>query len=308
MAVCYLDNEYSEKYDCQYEIKKDGIEIAVNYDIENEIPVINGLRTYGSNISFKKRDILIIDYQTKMNYLLKSAHYSGHPEVLGNPDGGYKTKFFSSFYFYDKDYEKLSDIINENNIKKVRVYSDIINELIGHPSLYKEKNENEYIIKLKKNTEKQIVEINKNNIKSLIISDDWTSEHNYRSNEIDIKLNGYVEIEIDECIDYKDVYNYVNELTMYFQLLKPCKFHISKIRVEIEQKYYGLWLPIREIDYKNSYVDNSVTGNLSEFLLNCYNSIPYRNSKNEIRNIPYIILNTSRNLEDNFLMFYRMLL
>ena len=33
--------------------------------------------------------------------------------------------------------------------------------------------------------------------------------------------------------------------------------------------------------------------------------IPYRNSKNEIRNIPYIILYTSRNLEDNFLMFYR---
>ena len=59
------------------------------------------------------------------------------------------------------------------------------------------------------------------------------------------------------------------------------------------------------MNYKNSYVEKSVTNDVLEFLLNCYSSIPYRNSKNEIRNIPYIILETSRNLEDNFLMFYR---
>lgn len=36
-----------------------------------------------------------------------------------------------------------------------------------------------------------------------------------------------------------------------------------------------------------------------------YKKIPYRKSKTEIRNIPYIVINTSRNIEDNFLMFYR---
>lgn len=45
--------------------------------------------------------------------------------------------------------------------------------------------------------------------------------------------------------------------------------------------------------------------NLNDFILKCYTLIPYRNSKNEIRNIPYITLETSRNLEDNFWMFYR---
>ena len=73
MAVCYFDDKYEEKYDCQYEVKKDGIEIVVNYDIEDEIPVINGMRTFYSNTEFKERDILIIDYQAKMSYLLKEA-------------------------------------------------------------------------------------------------------------------------------------------------------------------------------------------------------------------------------------------
>lgn len=305
MAVCYFNDKYDEKYDCQYEVKKDGIEIVVNYDIDDEIPAINGVRTFGINTEFKKRDILIIDYQTKMNYLLKNAYYCGHSEVLGTPDGGYKTRFFSRFYFWDKNYEKLCDLQNGNNIKKIRIYSNIINELIGYPSLYKEENKNEYIIKLRRDTSKQRVEVNLNNIKSIEISDDWTSEHKRKSNEIDIKLNGYIEIEMDNCINYEDIYNYVQELIIYFQLLKPCKFNINKIVVEIEKLYYGFCLPINEMNYKNSYVEKSVTNDVLEFLLNCYSSIPYRNSKNEIRNIPYIILETSRNLDDNFLMFYR---
>ena len=305
MAVCYFNDKYDEKYDCQYEVKKDGIEIVVNYDIDDEIPAINGVRTFGINTEFKKRDILIIDYQTKMNYLLKNAYYCGHSEVLGTPDGGYKTRFFSRFYFWDKNYEKLCDLQNGNNIKKIRIYSNIINELIGYPSLYKEENKNEYIIKLRRDTSKQRVEVNLNNIKSIEISDDWTSEHKRKSNEIDIKLNGYIEIEMYNCINYEDIYNYVQELIIYFQLLKPCKFNINKIVVEIEKLYYGFCLPINEMNYKNSYVEKSVTNDVLEFLLNCYSSIPYRNSKNEIRNIPYIILETSRNLEDNFLMFYR---
>ena len=135
MAVCYFDDKYDKKFDCQYEVKEDGIEIVVNYDINDEIPEINGVRTFSTNTEFKKRDILIIDYQTRMNYKLKQAHYSGHSEVLGTPDSGYNTKFFSRYYFFDEDYEKLCDLQNGDNIKKVRIYSKIINELIGHPSL-----------------------------------------------------------------------------------------------------------------------------------------------------------------------------
>lgn len=87
MDVCYFD----DKYDCIYEVKENGIEVIVNYDIMNEIPIINWLRTFGSNTEFKKRDILIINYQAKMSYLLRKVYYCEHSEVLGTPDGGYKT-------------------------------------------------------------------------------------------------------------------------------------------------------------------------------------------------------------------------
>lgn len=304
MAVCYFDEKYEEKYDCKYEIKDDGIELIVNYDIMDEIPAINGVRTYGSNTKFKNRDILIIDNETRMNYLLKAAHYCGYSEVLGSPDGGYKTKFSTRYYFKNGNYEKLCNIPN-NNIRKIRVYSKLINEFIGYPSLSKEETENEYIIKLKRDAIKQKIEINSNNIKSIETSDNWKSELSRKNNKIDIELNGYIEIEMDKCISYEEVYDYLNELTIFFQLLKPCKFDIDKIAVEIEGFFYELCCPTNEIKYKDSYVNNSVKENLLQFLFKCYTTIPYRNSRNEVRNIPYIILNTSRNIEDNFLMFYR---
>ncbi|MCI8568000.1 MAG: hypothetical protein HFG48_01620 [Bacilli bacterium] len=52
-------------------------------------------------------------------------------------------------------------------------------------------------------------------------------------------------------------------------------------------------------------MENTVNEDVLQFLKNCYELIPYRKSKSEIRNIPYIVLNTYRGLEDNFLMFFR---
>lgn len=110
---------------------------------------------------------------------------------------------------------------------------------------------------------------------------------------------------MDKLINYDDVPDYIKKLMIYLQLFKPNRLEINKVTVKIDDDYYGLMVPIEELKYKTSIIENSVEDNLSKFLLKCYHLIPYRNSKNEIRNIPYIILNTYRNIEDNFLMFYR---
>ena len=305
MSVCYFNDNYDKKYDCQYEIKGDSIEIVVEYNIMDEIPEINVMKTFYSNTEFEKRDILIIDNQTRMNYLLKAAYYCGYTEILGSPDGGYKTKFAAIYYYKYENYEKLCEISNNENIKKIRVYSKMINELIGYPSLARERNENEYIIKLKKDAVKPKTEINKDNIKYIEVSDDWKSEFNRKNNKIDVCLNGYIEVNLEEKIEYEEVYEYVKELIMFLQLLKPCKFRVDKIVVDINKTFFELCIPMNEIKYTSLHVNNSVKVDLMQFLFNCYTKIPYRNSKNEVRNIPYIILNTSRNIEDNFLMFYR---
>lgn len=214
MLVCYFNNDYKNKYDCIYEVKEDGIEIIVSYNIEDELQEINGTKLILSNTKFNERDILIIDFNSKINYLLKNASYKGHTEVLGTPDSGYKTIFFSSIYFYDKNYKKLYNT-TEKNISGIKVYSDVINDIIGHPSLCKEKKQDEYIIRLKKEQEKQVININKSNIKSLTISDVWASKHNHKDNEININLSGYIEIDLKENIEYMKVSDYIKNEELY---------------------------------------------------------------------------------------------
>lgn len=238
-----------------------------------------------------------------MNYLLKDACYNGHSMRFGTPDYGYKSKFFSRWYFYDRNYEKLS-VLKADNIKKIRIYSNLINYFIGNPSVSMEESETEEVIRLKRDSSKQNIEINMNNVKSLTISDYWSFKGE-KQKKINIELNGYIEIEVVNCINYEDVDAYVKELMIYFQLIKPCKLKIDKVTVEIDNYRFGIHLPIREIEYSESHKNNTIKENICDFLSKCYKFIPYRDSKNEIRNIPYIILNTSRNLEDNFLMFYR---
>lgn len=53
MAICFFNTEYDKKYDCEYEINKDGISLTVNYDVHEEIPAVNGVRTFGANTEFK---------------------------------------------------------------------------------------------------------------------------------------------------------------------------------------------------------------------------------------------------------------
>lgn len=306
MAVCFFNDDYKNRYSCEYTIKQNGIEVIIDYEIDQEIESdANGIKSFGINTKFSERDILIVDYNNKINYLLKEASYNGHTEVSGTPDDSYKTKFFSYYYFCDKDYNKLVNLKRNPKVKKIRVYSNIINEFIGHPSLYEEKINDELVIKLKKNAIKHSVSINKNNIKNLIISDDWNHVHSFKDNDIKIKLNGYVEIEISKRINYYDVYEYIRELMIYIQLLRPDKMIINKICVFIDDAYYEYFLPLREVKYTDSYVEKSVKDDFFVFLSKCYDLIPFRNSKTEVRNIPYIIFNTSRNLEDNFLTFYR---
>ena len=52
--------------------------------------------------------------------------------------------------------------------------------------------------------------------------------------------------------------------------------------------------------YNDKYISNSVSIDFIEFLTRRYYLIPYRKSKSDIRNIPYIIFETSRNLKNIF--------
>ncbi|MBS5388142.1 MAG: hypothetical protein KHY31_12325 [Clostridiales bacterium] len=304
MAVCYLFANYEVQYKCEYILKKEFIEVDIDYDIEKEIETENGIILWGNNIKFEERDILIIDSQNKTNYLLKNAYYAGRSSIYGTPDGGSKTKFRTINYFKHGNYEKLIDLKTMPKVSRIRVFSKSINKLIGYPSLKMEKSDKEYVIKLSKEKSNKSISLNNDGIKDIVVSDDWTSKREKTGNLI-INFNGYIEITLTKRNNYTEVSSFVNELVIFMQLYFPDNFSVDKIWCMVDENYYELITNQMEVKCTKRYTEKTVEVGLLEFLSNCYNKIPYRKSKNEIRNIPYIVINTSRNIEDNFLMFYR---
>ena len=139
-------------------------------------------------------------------------------------------------------------------------------------------------------------------INRVSIGDSWSSK--YIQSAITIELNAFVEIELRRRVDYTDIWEYIYEMMIYMQLFCPGKFIIDKIIAEVEGENYELYVPLHYPEYKERR-DYSTTIGLLDFLKICYLKIPYRKGKNDIRNIPYIVMNTYRSIEDNFLMLYR---
>lgn len=305
MPVCCFDRNYGTKYKCEYEIKDNYVDVTVEYEISDEIEQINGVRAFGANTTFDKRDILIIDYKSNKNILMKGAYFIGKESVFGTPDGGSKTKFQTGVYFVDKDFQRLCNLPDMPKAKKIKIFSTAINELIGYPSLTIESSDSEYSINLSRQSKSQNIEINSNYIKSISIADTWNSISKPKEHYLKVDFSGYIEIELTKRVNYDLVYEFVNELNLYMELYRPNKFNIDKISIMVDKEYYELKIPLIDNEINEEHIEESVSDEIINFLKKCYTTIPYRNSNAEIRNIPYIILKTSRGLEDNFMMFYR---
>ena len=143
------------------------------------------------------------------------------------------------------------------------------------------------------------------NIKRIKVTDDWNSLQDSKLHNITIDFSGYIEIELTKRVNYDLVSDFINELKIFMQLYYPNKFSVDRICVKVGDIYYKLVLPQMDLEYKEKYVGKTIDEKLLNFLKKCYVTIPYRNSKTEIRNIPYIVMKSSRSIEDNFLMFYR---
>ena len=200
MPVCFFDRNYEKKYNCEYEVVDEEIRIFVDYDITNEIESVNKGIVFSSNTDFKERDILIVDYANKTNYLIKDAWYAGYTATWGTPDGGMTTIFKSSKYLHSKDYESLSKLEKDFKVSSIKIYSNLVNELIGRPSVCIENSKEEVLIRLKRETEIQNKEFEKNdiNIKQILISDTWNAFDGSKENKININISGYIEIVLNK--------------------------------------------------------------------------------------------------------------
>ena len=50
MPVCYFNQDYENKYRCEYSITDDDFNVEVEYDIHDEIPYIDGVKCFTINM------------------------------------------------------------------------------------------------------------------------------------------------------------------------------------------------------------------------------------------------------------------
>lgn len=303
MATCYFNNNLDKRYRCEYEITDEKISVDVEgYDIEAENP--SGIST--SNTYYADRDILIIDSAQKKSYLLKRAWYcgfSGRSEIL---DPASISKFTADVYFEASNGRSLSMLPSVPKVEAIRIYSEAISDYYHHPSVLIKDSEDQLVFTLNKERKEVEAEINKNNIKKIVLGDDWNSTSNNTS--IAVSMNGYFGASFIETVDYTEIYKYVREIMVYMQLYYPGKFKINKMLLRIDGKNYLFVSKFtRPIKYSDRFIEFSVKDGLLDFLKKCYINMPYRDTEGATRNIPYIIINKSRNVEDNFLMLFRFL-
>lgn len=303
MATCYFNNNLDKGYRCEYEVTDEKISVDVEgYDIEDENP--SGIST--SNTCYVERDILIVDSVQKKSYLLKRAWFGGMNSRLGTLDPAIISKFSANDYFEAGDGKILSMLPSVPKVEAIRIYSEAISDYYRHPSVLIKGTEDQLIFTLNNEGKEVEAEINKNNIKKIVLGDDWNSTSNNTS--IVIRMNGYFGASFIEAVDYTDIYKYVREIMVYMQLYYPGKFKINKMLLRIDGKNYLFVSKFtRPIKYSDRFIEFSVKDGLLDFLKKCYINMPYRDTEGATRNIPYIIINKYRNVEDNFLMLFRFL-
>jgi hypothetical protein len=303
MPICYFNQNYEKKYSCEYSFENNLIIIEIDYDITSEIKPKNGI-IYSSDYNFNKRDILLLDFKTKEYYLLKDAFYSGMIENYGIDYCINKSIFKSYIYFKHKEPSKVKELLPTPKIKKIKIFSFDILNLYNFSGFITNNTKEYYSLIYDKNKNLKIKKkLNTNNIKSITVGNSFNAKLNVKN--INIDIIGYIELELFRRINYDEVNIYVNELITFMQLYYPNKFSINKLNVNINDLNYDFFIPYHKIKISYNYSTQSVNESLIDFLSNCYSTISLRQSNTIIKNIPYIVTNTSRNIEDNFLMFYR---
>ena len=169
MAVCYFNKDFDSehKYRCEYEISSEQIVVTVDYDISEEVQAVNGIKAFGPNTKYANRDVLIVDHEKSISYLLKDAYYIGSSIVYGNPDGGAKTKFVTSVYFFCNDHEALASLKKTPKISSITIVSKDLLSFISESSVSRIEYEDKLVISLNKKSDGEKRQIGKNNIKTI---------------------------------------------------------------------------------------------------------------------------------------------
>lgn len=304
MAVCFWGKDIKKNYRCTYSITEDGMSIEVEYDIEEEIPLQNGMRVVGS-YNYPQRDIYVVDSKEHKYYLVKNACYAGNSNRYAGIDSKFITTFQSHIFFEHGNSDKLMEIPENPKCSAIRVFSNDFIRMAGLRSYKKAESDEELTLSINKKAEPIDLAITTDKIKGIIYNDYWENNSNLNTGEFTINITPYIEIQFKHKQYYEDLFRYVFELELYMQLYSKEGFKVDTVWTKIDNSFYRFNCGVRKFDYKGNK-RTSVDGGLVSFLKECYSKIDYAcTTKIWLRNISYAVGPKARNIEDNFLLFYK---
>ena len=371
--VCYkhLAGEDKLFLPCEYEILENGeIEVkvecyALTLEIENQCDedgqecFVFGCYFFNQ---FERRDIFIFDGDK--SFLLKKARAIRFPIIFSAieyfiSDNGAMSSADSLFKFFSK-----------TKVKSIKIFAKTLNDFKGKDIIFRDtsyfkENYPKIFDKLKDKTYlktfeqykhreifvrynsclvevsyifKESVNINKNNISKISVQID-------NSPDSPSKYGVYIQIDLDEAVDpykaYDDVgtdkvYDYLEEIAIYFQLFFPSKIeidHVYTILEDVDQEVDTIIDDVRHevkiieddncfefvtVDLQNFYdrvamfnksslsaFSPTITGNILDFLKTCYDKIAYRTCDNYLRDIKHFIFEPSLLIENWFLCCFK---
>ncbi len=287
-----------------------------------DYPIIDSevIRELSKNdsVSYEQRDMLIFD--DNKSFLLKNVKLiiwpSPHIKFL-----------FSEFEFSANEYF-ISDNcamgsanslfkfftetkVSETKVKSIKIFVTLF------PSVLIELGANgkKYVEPIIDSFNTKSVNINKNNIYKISSQIDNSPDSSNES-------NAHIQIDLIEAVDPDKVYDYLEEIAIYFQLFYPTKIkidHVYTILEDIDQKVDTITEEDNCFEFVTTYLDalyhqctfgNDVftrppEWNILDFLKKCYDKIAYRTCDNYMRNIRLFIFDSSLPTEDSFLCCFK---
>lgn len=362
---------WESSFSCEYEILDNGIiEAKIDYsyfcyelepeDVDSKGNPIPHIAVCGIS-PYKKRDFLIFD--NDKCFLLKNAKVDVDMVSMVCRAKEY-------FISYNVDKNRMFKFFSKTKVKSIKIFAETLDnfkdgDIIFRNTLYFKENYPEIFDKLKYKTHlktfeqykhreifvrynscwvevsyifKESVNISKNNISKISVQIDNSPDSSNKSSV-------YIQIDLDEAVDpykaYDDVgtdkvYDYLEEIAIYFQLFYPSKIKIDRVDTileDVDQEVDTIIDDVRHevkiieddncfefvtVDLQNFYnrvamfnksslsTDYpTITENILDFLKTCYDKIAYRTCDSYLRNIRHFIFDSSIFIEDSFLCCFR---
>lgn len=193
---------------------------------------------------------------------------------------------------FNRKYEdSMFKIFSEYKVKSIRIYSKSLIRFIPDCIYTYCEDSKCVLIEFNKELQSNFIEINSNNIDKISLGGSFHLEKINDEYHVCVKYVGFIQIDLIEDVDCSEVYDYLEEIMVYFQLFCPDRIKIDKVEIDTGYGFFKFVTAYFNCRFNNDaivsdsrYIPNLVSvkkEKILDFLGKCYNKIVYRKPTHE---------------------------